>query len=87
MGVTLAELKMKGWMALVKELGYYGATKFILLYETGEGDYTKERKELLRDITIEEIIKVSQVDKSSLLLQQEALKNIWGSSEEDLYEL
>jgi hypothetical protein len=57
MGATLAEIKSKGWMALVKELGYSGATKFILLYETGEGDYTKERKEIFRDITIEEMMK------------------------------
>ncbi len=27
-----------------------------------------------------------QVDESSLLLQQEALKNIWDSEEEDVYE-
>jgi hypothetical protein len=57
MGATFAEIKSKGWMALVKELGYSGATKFILLYETGDGDYTKERKEIFRDITIEEIMK------------------------------
>ena len=46
MGFALAEIKTKGWMALVKELGHSGATKFILLYEPGKGDYTKERKEL-----------------------------------------
>ena len=57
MGVTLAEIKTKGWNALVKELGYAGATKFILLYEPGEGNYTKERKELFEGVTIEEIIK------------------------------
>ena len=44
-------------MALVKELGYAGATKFILLYEPGEGDYTKERKELFKNFKIEEIVK------------------------------
>ncbi len=57
MGATLPEIKTKGWLALVKELGYAGATKFILLYEAGQGDYTKERKELFKDITIDEIIK------------------------------
>ena len=41
----------------MKELGYAGATKFILLYEPGEGDYTKERKKLFKDIRIEEILK------------------------------
>ena len=57
MGTTLAEIKTKGWMALVKELGYSGATKFILLYEIGEGDYTKERKKIFKDITIDDIDK------------------------------
>ncbi len=56
MGMTFAEIKNKGWDALVKELGYSGATKFILLYESGKGNYTRERKELFKDITVEEII-------------------------------
>jgi len=43
MGATLTEIKAKGWEALVKELGYAGATKFILLYEPGEGNYTEKR--------------------------------------------
>jgi hypothetical protein len=29
----------------------------------------------------------TRVDESSLLLQQQALKNIWDSEEEDVYEL
>lgn len=57
MGITIPEIKVKGWEALVKELGYAGATKFILLYEPGEGDYTEKRKELLHDLTIDEIIR------------------------------
>jgi len=57
MGITLAETKAKGCNALIKELGHAGATKFILLYEPGEGDYTRERRELFKGITIEEIMK------------------------------
>jgi hypothetical protein len=57
MGVALAEIKTKGWNALVKELGYAGATKFILLYEPGEGNYTEERKKLFKDVRIEDILK------------------------------
>ena len=33
MWATLAEIKIKGWNALVKELGHAGATKFILTYD------------------------------------------------------
>ena len=55
--MALAEIKTKGWNALVKELGYAGATKFILLYEPGEGNYTEERKKLFKDVRIEDILK------------------------------
>ncbi len=55
--MSLAEVKIRGWAALVKDLGYAGATKFMLLYQTGEGNYTKERKELLRDVPIKEMVK------------------------------
>lgn len=57
MGYVLAEIKIKGWSALVKELGYAGATKFMLLHEPGEGDYTNDRKKLFKDLKIEEIVK------------------------------
>jgi len=57
MGYALAEIKTKGWMALVKELGYAGATKFILLHEQGEGDYTKDRKKMFSNLKIEEIVR------------------------------
>ncbi|MCL4322674.1 MAG: hypothetical protein M1273_08725 [Deltaproteobacteria bacterium] len=57
MGYALPEIKRRGWTALVKELGYAGATKFILLYETGKGNYTRERKELFKNETIEKIYK------------------------------
>ncbi len=55
--MALAEIKTKGWNALVKELGYAGATKFIQLYEPGEGNYTEERKKLFKDVGIEDILK------------------------------
>lgn len=61
MGITLPEIKVKGWKALVKELGLAGATKFILLYEVGNGDYTKQRKGLFKDITIDQI--VAEIEK------------------------
>ncbi len=56
MGYALPELKIKGWDALIKELGYAGATKFMLLYESGKGNYTEEREKLFQDKTIDEIV-------------------------------
>ncbi|MBS3917658.1 MAG: hypothetical protein KG012_02105 [Deltaproteobacteria bacterium] len=55
MGLALSEIKEKGWHALVKELGYAGATKFMLLYEQGEGNYVQNRRDILKDITLEKI--------------------------------
>ncbi|MHB1645487.1 MAG: hypothetical protein EVG15_06210 [Candidatus Acididesulfobacter diazotrophicus] len=57
MGYALPEIKKKGWTALVKELGYAGATKFILIYEAGDGNYTRERKELFKNEKIDAIYK------------------------------
>ena len=53
--MTLAEIQRKGWDALVRELGYSGAIKFILFYEKGEGDYVKERDEIFKSMTGREI--------------------------------
>ena len=55
MSLALPEIKHKGWHALVKELGYAGATKFMLMYDPGRGNYTKERKDILDKITIEKV--------------------------------
>ena len=55
MGFALPEIKQKGWDALVKEFGYAGATKFMLLYEPGRGNYTQERKDILKETTIEKV--------------------------------
>jgi tagatose-1,6-bisphosphate aldolase len=55
MGLAFPEIKQKGWNALIKELGYAGATKFMLLYEPGEGNYTERRKEIFKNITIEKV--------------------------------
>ena len=55
MSLAFPEIKQKGWQALVKELGYAGATKFMLLFDAGRGDYIEDRKEILRGTTIEKI--------------------------------
>jgi hypothetical protein len=44
-----------GLESLTKELGPVGMAYFLKQYDMGEGDYTKEREELLKDITIEDI--------------------------------
>lgn len=65
MGLSLAEVRNKGWKALIKELGYTNATKFILLYETGRGNYVEERKELFKGTSVEDIAAEIRREKDS----------------------
>lgn len=53
---TIDQLKESGWKALVKELGPAEATRFILQYQKGEGNYLITRKEVFKDITLDNII-------------------------------
>jgi len=55
--LTPMEIQKAGWEAsLKKQLGLVGALRFILQYEKGEGDYTKLRKELFKNETVESLI-------------------------------
>jgi len=44
-----------GLEVLTKELGPLGMALFIRQYDKGYGNYTEERDELLKDVTIENI--------------------------------
>jgi hypothetical protein len=48
-------LRKLGLEALCKSLGPIGMVRFLQQYETGTGDYTKERDLWLKDIDIESI--------------------------------
>ena len=45
--LTLYEIRTIGFEALLRELGPAGAIRFIQQYESGQGDYTRNRKKLL----------------------------------------
>ena len=42
--------------ALSKRLGYTGMVTFIRLFDSGNGDYSKERRELVDETTKEDIL-------------------------------
>ncbi len=42
-----AELRRRGLELLVRELGYVDAMRFLHQYETGSGDYTRDRDQFL----------------------------------------
>ena len=54
--LTPVEIQRAGWEALKKELGLTGALRFLLQYERGEGDYTKLRRKLFKDETVESLM-------------------------------
>lgn len=49
------ELRRVGIDALVKSLGPLGMVRFIQQFDIGSGDYTKERSELLKYLSLDEI--------------------------------
>jgi len=50
-----AQLRSRAMEILIREMGYVNAMRFMLLYETGCGDYTKERQRLFKDWTVDDI--------------------------------
>ncbi len=55
--MSLNEIRKNGIDALTGKLGTVGMIRFMQQDETGYGDYTKEREELLGNPTIEELAK------------------------------
>ncbi|MDP2209496.1 MAG: hypothetical protein Q8K98_12115 [Bacteroidota bacterium] len=55
--LTPSKIRKAGLDALTKELGPVGMVKFLQFTETGEGDYTKERKNWLNEKSVKEIVK------------------------------
>ncbi len=51
-----AGIRKAGLEAVAKKLGPLGMVRFLQQFETGRGDYTKERDQWLSDMNIQEII-------------------------------
>ncbi len=56
-----AELRRRGLEILVRELGYANAMRFLLQYETGQDDYTRDRDQILPTWSVAEM--VQEADK------------------------
>ena len=53
----LERIRKEGLKALKDTLGVEGMIKFLQMYSGGEGDYTKEREEIIKDLKIEDFDK------------------------------
>lgn len=58
--MTPYDLQVKGMKVLVRELGYEHAMRFMLQFRGGKGDYTKERKSMLKDLTMDDLLTQSR---------------------------
>ena len=54
--MSLYQIRMEGWKALTERLGPSGAMRFMMQYDPGYGDYTKERREIFADLTIDSLL-------------------------------
>lgn len=51
-----AQIRQQGLDALVKALGPVGMVRFLHQFDTGSGDYTKERQQWLGSLTLEDVL-------------------------------
>jgi hypothetical protein len=50
------QIRLEGWKALTERLGPAGAMRFMMQYDPGHGDYTKERQEIFADLDLEDLL-------------------------------
>lgn len=53
--MTAEQIRRAGMEALKRELGVVGRTRFLQMFETGQGDYTEDRHEWQDQMTVEKI--------------------------------
>ena len=53
----LSEITEQAIRLLVREMGPADAARFISQFSTGYGDYTKDRKELFKGLSIDDVVR------------------------------
>jgi hypothetical protein len=54
--LTNAEIRARGWEALIEKLGPSGALRFAMQTERGEGDYAARRHRLLGRLSVNQLL-------------------------------
>lgn len=55
--INLNQIRQVGVEALIKALGPVGMTRFLQQFETGDGDYTKDRNRWLVGVDVQQMAK------------------------------
>ena len=56
--MSLYQIRTEGWKALTERLGAAGAMRFMMQYDPGCGDYSKERHEIFDAVTMEKLLEL-----------------------------
>ena len=51
-----AQIRRQGLEALMRTLGPVGTVRFLQQFDTGRGDYTRDREQWLEDITVQDAV-------------------------------
>ena len=62
---TQDEIYRQGLEALQERLGRAGMVRFLQQFETGQGDYSRERHEWVDRLTLDDLHKLSAAGKAS----------------------
>jgi hypothetical protein len=54
--LTNAEIRERGWEALVRGLGPSGALRFAMQTERGRGDYARRRHRILGGLSVDQLL-------------------------------
>ena len=63
--MSLEQIRIAGMEALARELGIVGMVRFLQQFETGHGDYSKDRHEWLDQYSMADIAKLVQEKKAA----------------------
>lgn len=63
--MSLEQIRIAGMEALARELGIVGMVRFLQQFETGHGDYSKDRHEWLDDQDLDTVVKRIQERRKS----------------------
>ena len=58
--MTLNDIRLAGLRALSRELGPVGMARFLQQFETGHGDYTRERHQWLGQYTVSDVARAHE---------------------------